>query len=417
MKTKKISVIILLITTAFIACKKENTLSDITKPDLTTIDEYSTSTYQKKIEMRKQAQIILTEISTDRAVQEEILQTIDAITKKYPWRDEAVYFKEFLPNNYNTILKKNSIVAQKFNLMAYMMEHPSFEPSQSFLRAQTGPTGNSNTKLSLYLIDEEEEIYMPYHEDFTVVYNPTCTHQNLRLSETNNSGTIKINNVIYNRTVNDVYAQTNACWIVGTFDDNREVPTLPTQPAATNQVTETILDPTAVVWGYVKATDPHEGLFKGGPEFRLCATDVNIFGNPATAFPTTEIPVNMSRKESKNGTPKRQYISLDLSWELLEISKRVFVYEDDRDGIMGQILNLIFPIQVQLPLSGSTILNAGKGISNKDEDLGDLLYNRTHFYNNYKKNATLFQHGLDPDKWPWLAHGGNVWYSLPRLTN
>lgn len=78
--------------------------------------------------MRKKAQAILTEISTDRAVQEEILQTIDTITKKYEWRDEAVYFKEFLKNNYNTILHKPSITAQKFNAIAYQMEYPDYVP-------------------------------------------------------------------------------------------------------------------------------------------------------------------------------------------------------------------------------------------------------------------------------------------------
>lgn len=412
MQNLKLTTIIIAIFATLASCKKEATISTSN----TSPNYYASKEYAYKIEMRKKAQAILTEISTDRAVQEEMLQTIDAITKKYEWRDEAVYFKEFLKNNFNTILNKPSITAQKFNLLAYQMEYPDYVPAQSILPGQTPGGGTTNNTLSQYLIYKNEEIYMPYHEDYSVTYNPTCTHQNLAVSETSNGGTIKISNTINNRTVTDAYAQTNACWIVGYFDDNREVPALPsvTIPTATQK---TILDPVAVVWGWVYADQYHEGVFKGGPEYRLNATDVNIFGNTATAFPTTEIAVNLSRKDVKNKTRKRQYIALDWSWELLEINKRVEVYEDDRDGILSNIKNLIFPISVQLPIIGNTVINAGKQISNKDEDLGHVPYDRTFYYNNYKKNATIFQNGLDPDNWPFLAHSGGVYYSFPRLDN
>jgi len=380
----------------------------------TPIDYYSFKEYAVKIQMRKKAQSILTEISTDKAVQTEILETINTITKKYVWRDEAVYFKEFLKNNYNSILNKPSITAQKFNLLAYQLDHPGYQPNTVVSKNDILPNGGTtNNTLSLYLIDENEEIYMPYHEDFTVTYNPTCKHQNLAVSEVTNAGTVKLSNTIYSRTITDAYAQTNACWIVGSFDDNREIPAItsistPTAPA----IQKTILDPVAIVWGWVSADQQHEGVFKGGPEYRLNATDVNIFGNNSTAFPTSEIPVNMTRKEVKNKTKKRQYVALDYSWEILEINKRVEVYEDDRDGVLNNIKNLIFPISVNIPVIGNTILNAGKQISNKDEDLGHVPYDRTFFYNNYKKNATLFQNGLDPDGWPWLGHGGGVYYSF-----
>jgi hypothetical protein len=412
MKKINITTIILAIITTLVSCKKQDNYST----NSATPNYYNSKEYLYKIEMRKKAQAILTEISTDRAVQEEILQTIDVITKRYEWRDEAVYFKEFLINNYNSILNKPSITAQKFNLLAYQMEYPDYIPAQSILPGQTPGSGTTNNTLSLYLIDEEEEIYMPYHEDFTVTYNPTCTHQNLAASETSNGGTIKISNIINNRTVTDAYAQTNACWIVGIFDDNREVPPITTQPNAPAQITGTILDPTWIDLGYFKATDPHEGVFKGGPEFRINATDIIVLGNAATAFPTTELAINMSRKEAKNGTQKRQWIVFDQSWELLETNKRIEVYEDDKDGVLNNVKNLIFPIQVQIPALGVITVNAGKQISNKDEDLGHISYNRVTFYNTNLKNAN-FGHGKDPDNWPYYYHGGSVWYSLPRLMN
>ncbi|HMU99409.1 MAG TPA: hypothetical protein PKA15_11540 [Chitinophagales bacterium] len=412
MKSIKITTIILALIATFASCKKDV----INSTPTSSINYYASSEYAKKIEMRKKAQAILTEISTDRAVQEEILQTIDTITKKYEWRDEAVYFKEFLKNNYNTILHKPSITAQKFNAIAYQMEYPDYVPPASIIPGQTPGGGNTNNTLSTYLIDEDEEIYMPYHEDFTVTYNPTCTHQNLAVSETTNGGTIKINNTVNNRTITDAYAQTNACWIVGYFDDNREIPAMPTQPATPVSTQKTILDPIWIDLGYFRSYDPHEGLFRGGPEYRINCTDITILGNAATAFPTTELAINMSRKEASNGTQKRQWIVFDQSWELLETNKRIEVYEDDRDGILNNIKNLIFPIQVQIPAIGVITVNAGKQISNKDEDLGHISYNRATFYNTNVKNAD-FGHGKDPDGWPYYNHGGGVKYSLPRLMN
>ncbi len=383
----------------------------------TPIDYYSSKEYAVKIQMRKKAQSILTEISTDKAVQTEILETINTITKKYEWRDEAVYFKEFLKNNYNSILNKPSITAQKFNLLAYQLDHPGYQPNTVVSKNDILPNGGTtNNTLSLYLIDENEEIYMPYHEDFTVTYNPTCTHQNLAVSEVTNAGTVKLSNTIYSRTITDAYAQTNACWIVGSFDDNREIPATPAQPATPVSTQKTILDPIWIDLGYLKATDPHEGLFRGGPEFRVNCTDITILGNAATAFPTTELAINMSRKEAKNGTQKKQWIVFDQSWELLETNKRIEVYEDDRDGVLNNIKNLIFPIQVQIPVIGVITVNAGKQISNKDEDLGHISYNRATFYNTNIKGAD-FGHGKDPDGWPYYYHGGSVWYSLPRLMN
>lgn len=417
MKQLKLTTIIIAIMATFASCKKENINSKIQdNNNVLSENYYQSAKYKTKIEMRKKAQTILTEISTDIEVQEEILQTIDAITKKYEWRDEAVYFKEFFKNNYNIILKKPSITAKKFNLLAYQLEHPNYSQTASVLPGQTPGGGTTNNTLSLYLIDEDEEIYMPYHEDFTTNYNPTCTHQNLALSETTNGGTIKIINLINNRTVNDAYAQNNACWIVGYFDDNRPIPATPAQPNAPAQVTANILNPIWIDLGYFRSYDPHEGLFRGGPEYRICATDITILGNAATAFPTTEIALNMKRKEASNGTEKRQWIILDQSWELLEVNKRIEIYEDDRDGILSNIKNLIFPINVQLPVLGVITVNAGKQISNKDEDLGHLPYTRNTYFNTNVKNAN-FGHGKDPDGWPYYNHGGGVYYSLPRLLN
>lgn len=422
MKIFKLTSIIIALVAIFTSCKKESVTSKINNNNNANNSANSTTNYYKnldyntKIEMRKKTQIILTEISTNIEVQEEILQTIDAITKKYEWRDEAVYFKEFLRNNYNSILKKPSITGKLFNQMAYELEHTNNIPNNSFLPGQTPTGGNTNNTLSTYLIEGDEEIYMPYHEDFTVIYNPTCTYQNLAVSETTNGGTVKLSSTVYNRTVTDFYAQNNACWIVGYFDDNREVPALPAQPNTPVATQRTILDPVWVDLGYFKANEQHEGVFKGGPEFRINATDITVLGNAATAFPTTEIAINLTRKDVSKKREKRQLIVFDQSWELLETNKRIEVYEDDKDGVLNNIKNLIFPINVQLPVVGVITVNAGKQISNKDEDLGHISYNRATFYNTNLKNAN-FGHGKDPDNWPYYYHGGSVWYSLPRLMN
>lgn len=395
------------------SCNKDNIA---TNNSTKTTNYYQSDEYKYKINMRIKAQEILTEISTDINVQKEILESIKAIQKENVGRDETLYFKEFLKNNYNTILNKPSITGLKFNQIAYKLDYANHIDINNLLPGQTPNGGTSNNTLSLYLIEEDEEIYMPYHEDFTVSYNPTCTHQDLSISENTGNGTIKIGNSIKNRSINDEYAQYNACWIVGSFDDNRPINPLPIQPSTPTRITSTILDPTWIDLGYIKATDPHEGLFRGGPEFRLNATDINIFGNDATAFPTSELSINMSRKEAKNGTQKRQWIVIDQSWELAELNKRIFIYEDDRDGAPAQLLNIIFPIGVQLPVIGTITVNAGKEISNKDENLGHIPYNRATYYNSNLKNGN-FGHGKDPDGWPYFYHGGSVWYSLPRLMN
>ena len=124
----------------------------------------------------------------------------------------------------------------------------------------------------------------------------------------------------------------------------------------------------------------------------------------------------MTRKDVSKKREKRQLIVFDQSWELLETNKRIEVYEDDKDGVLNNIKNLIFPINVQLPVVGVITVNAGKQISNKDEDLGHISYNRVTFYNTNNKNAD-FGHGKDPDGWPYYNHGSGIKYSIPRLMN
>ena len=85
------------------------------------------------------------------------------------------------------------------------------------------------------------------------------------------------------------------------------MPAQPNTPVATQR---TILDAVWVDLGYFKANEQHEGVFKGGPEFRINATDITVLGNAATAFPTTEIAINLTRKDVSKKREKRQLMNL-----------------------------------------------------------------------------------------------------------
>ena len=412
MKYIKLYITFIAVLFVYTSCKKEIESSTINNSSY-----YASKEYAKKIEMRKKAQVILTEISNDRDVQEEILSTIDAITKKYGWRDEAVYFKEFLKDNFNSILNRPSITAQKFNLLAYKLDYPDYIQPSSLLPGQIPRGGTANNTLSLYLIDEDEEIYMPYHEDFTVIYNPTCTHQNLAVSETTNSGTIKVNNAINNRTVTDDYAQLNACWIVGSFDDNREIPATASSPSSPVATQKTILDPIWINWGYIKAQKNalnYEPLFKGGPEFRFTSTDINPLGT--NAVPTSEVGVNFTRKECKKTTQKKLNFIIDQNWEILEFNKVKHFYEDDFDILSG-LKNIFLPVQINIGNLGVNIQPTPYKTMNKfDDDMGNFQLNRSMFYNTNLKGAD-FGNGKDLDGWPYYTCGDGVFFSINRTIN
>lgn len=377
----------------FISCKKENNNHPLTQE-------------QKRIQLNKDAALIMAKVVGDIEVRQEIYESVRAITKQYEWRDEAVYFKEILPNNYNTILNKESKIA-----LAVRKELGKNNSGIPLNTSSNKKTTNESLQFINDLIAYDIEFYFPYHEDFPTPENFAVTYQN-EISEDENEGFNYINNNQETVLVNDNYATKNPTLVIGQFNNNRyETTSIPD-----NKRTTGLGDPIWIDLGYIKATDPHEGILKGAPEFRINCTDISILGSSATAFPTTELAINMTRKEAKNGNPKRQWIIFDHSWELLELNKRIEVYEDDRDGIMGDIKNLFFPIQVELPGLGVITVTAGKQISTKDEDLGHISYNRIMFFNTNLNNSN-FGHGKDPDGWPFYYHGGGFFYTLPRIYN
>lgn len=385
-KITKIIMISISIVFITISCKKENLKNEL-------------NTEQKKrIEVNNQVAKIMAKIVRDGAVRQEIYESVREITKQQKWRDEAVYFKEILPNNYNTILKRQSVIA-------------------TAIKRELGYYSNTNKRnadeaedIINELINLDIEFYFPYHEDFPIPQNFAVTYQN-EVNEDENEGYIYIQNQEQTVLVNENYAVSNPVLIIGQFNNNRYAPT------SRSENKRNILDPMYFDWGYVKCYEMHEGLLKGGPEIRITTTDVTILGNNATAFPNNTAYANFSRKEVKNKVVKEIHQVFDQSWELLEIEKRIHVYEDDRDGIMGQIKNIIMPIQVQIPAIGVISVNAGLTISNKDEDLGHIQYNRSSIFNFYLKNSTFFGHGTDPQGFPYFKHNGGVYYSFDRKIN
>ncbi|MEZ5036209.1 MAG: hypothetical protein R2760_01840 [Chitinophagales bacterium] len=376
----------------FISCKKEN-------------NNHSLTQEQKRVQLNKDAALIMAKIVEDTEVRQEIYESVRAITKQYEWRDEAVYFKEILPNNYNTILNKESKIALFIRK----------ELNKNNTNKPLNPSSNkkiTNEALQFIndLIEYDIEFYFPYHEDFPTPNNFAVTYQN-EISEDENEGFIYIQDKEQLLLVNESYALESPVLIIGQFNNNRYAPT------SRSENKRNILDPMYFDWGYVKCYEMHEGLLKGGPEIRITTTDVTILGNNATAFPNNTAYANFSRKEVKNKVVKEIHQVFDQSWELLEIEKRIHVYEDDRDGIMGQIKNIIMPIQVQIPAIGVISVNAGLTISNKDEDLGHIQYNRSSIFNFYLKNSTFFGHGTDPQGFPYFKHNGGVYYSFDRKIN
>lgn len=381
-----------------VSCSKEETFEIPQRGKKENTAHELTSEQRLRAEINNKTATLLSKLVQQPEVRDEIYETIKAIAQKHKWRDEAVYFKEILPNSWNSVLNKPSPLAsalkKELNLVSGKIHN---EKTQSFIEQ---------------LIDNDIEFYFPYHEDFHNPKSFAVTFQD-GINEYEKEGYSIIDGEEKVVLVNDEYAMNHPTLIVGQFNNNRVAPENESSIKSARAAT----DPIWINWGYVKAEEMHEGLLKGGPEFRFTSTDATILGNNATAFPTNEVHVNMSRKDVSDKRAKYQYIVLDQFWDLFEVNKTIHVYEDDRDGVMGAIKNILLPVQIQIPGIGVVSINAGKQISTKDEDLGYVQYNRLMFYASYHKNVSTYGHGLTPDNWPWLKHGSGIFYSLPRLFN
>lgn len=387
-KNKTLSILIVIM--IFIGCNKENKKTILYQE-------------QKRITLNKEVAKAMAIITTDKEIRQEIFASVSKITQMHQWRDEAIYFKEILPNNFNSILNKESKIAIALKTQ--------LKKNRITIHTTSNKRNSEDiSELINDLIEYEIEFYFPYHEDYPTPDNFAVTYQN-EISEDENEGFIYIQDKEQLLLVNESYALESPVLIIGQFNNNRYAPT------SRSENKRNILDPMYFDWGYVKCYEMHEGLLKGGPEIRITTTDVTILGNNATAFPNNTAYANFSRKEVKNKVVKEIHQVFDQSWELLEIEKRIHVYEDDRDGIMGQIKNIIMPIQVQIPAIGVISVNAGLTISNKDEDLGHIQYNRSSIFNFYLKNSTFFGHGTDPQGFPYFKHNGGVYYSFDRKIN
>lgn len=409
-QTKLKSFIYGIATLCIVSCSKEELLTPKKDVGKDTVKTLLSPEQQKRIQLNQRAAELMSKVVQSSDVRKEIYESVRIITQNNDWRDEAIYFKEILPNNRNTILNKPSALALalKDELGIASARFSSFEAEV----------------LLNELIENDIEFYFPYHEDFPEPDFFAITYQD-GINEFEKEGTIYSEGIEKTVLVNDEFAINNPTLVIGQFNNNRFAPDMTnvnqggkmTTTQDINVGARAATDPIWINWGYVKAHEMHEGVLKGGPEFRFTSTDVSILGTTATAFPTAELHVNMTRPDVKNKRAKYQYVILDQYWDLFEVNKRVHVYEDDRDGVMGSIKNLLLPVQVQIPVIGVVTVNAGKQISTKDEDLGHLQYNRLMFYASYNKNVSTYGHGLTPDNWPWLYHGAGMYYSLPRLFN
>ncbi|MCZ2394440.1 MAG: hypothetical protein LC105_11325 [Chitinophagales bacterium] len=397
-------------TFCIVSCSKEELLTPIKDKKKETAEALLSPEQQKRIQLNQRAAELMTKIVQNADVRKEIYESIRVVTQKNEWRDEAIYFKEILPDNRNTILNKPSIIALSL---------------KNELGIASAKSSSLDTEVLLNeLVENDIEFYFPYHEDFPEPDFFAVTYQD-GINKYEKEGILYYEGIEKTVLVNDEYAMNNPTLVIGQFNNNRFAPAVINENQGGKMATTQNVNigarnadfPIWINWGYVKAHEMHEGVLKGGPEFRFTSTDVNLINQDATAFPTSELHVNMTRPDVKNKRAKYQYVVLDQFWDLYEVNKRVHVYEDDRDGVMGSIKNILLPIQVQIPVLGVITVNAGKQISTKDEDLGHLQYNRLMFYASYNKNVSTYGHSLTPDSWPWLYHGAGIYYSLPRLFN
>jgi len=373
-------VIILMIT---ISCKKE-----VEKNNLN-------AEQQRREEVNKKAAKIMAKIVRDGAVRQEIYETVSAITMQHEWRDEAVYFKEILPNNYNSILNRNSVIA-------------------TAIKRELGYYNNTNQRntnetiedIINELINLDIEFYFPYHEDFPTPQNFAVTYQN-EISEDENKGYIYIQNQEQTVLVNETYAIANPVLIIGQFNNNRQAPDTITN--TNNQ--RNILLPMYVNIGRIKYTNDHEGFMMGGPEFTFYRAKGSINVNNQNNYVTTQDRINKDYKRKDKDKWHSINSMIDHSWELLEFNQVFGIYE--RDGGAKELVNL--NVNVEIEIAGVKIpLGVNLNIGTNDDEVGFNTYNRTMFFNTNRPNINL-GNGTE-QTWP-IYHMNGIYFTMPIIIN
>lgn len=373
-------VIILMIT---ISCKKE-----VEKNNLN-------AEQQRREEVNKKAAKIMAKIVRDGAVRQEIYETVSAITMQHEWRDEAVYFKEILPNNYNSILNRNSVIA-------------------TAIKRELGYYNNTNQRntnetiedIINELINLDIEFYFPYHEDFPTPQNFAVTYQN-EISEDENEGYIYIQNQEQTVLVNETYAIANPVLIIGQFNNNRQAPDTITN--TNNQ--RNILLPMYVNIGRIKYTNDHEGFMMGGPEFTFYRAKGSINVNNQNNYVTTQDRINKDYKRKDKDKWHSINSMIDHSWELLEFNQVFGIYE--RDGGAKELVNL--NVNVEIEIAGVKIpLGVNLNIGTNDDEVGFNTYNRTMFFNTNRPNINL-GNGTE-QTWP-IYHMNGIYFTMPIIIN
>lgn len=379
MKSIKITSIIFALVVIFTACKKENNITNsLTKEQ------------QKRVELNQKVAKIMARIVADGAVRQEIYQSVREITAQHEWRDEAVYFKEILPNNYNTILKRTSVIATAIKReLGYYNNHArtSDEEVSAFLNA---------------LIEQNIEFYFPYHEDFPTLANFAVTYQN-EINEDENEGYIYIQNQEQTILVNEPYAVENPVLIIGQFNNNRSADDTISNPNSLR----TILDPMYIDIGRVKYTNDHEGFMMGGPEFTFYRAKGTINVNNQNNYVTTQDRVNRDFHRKDKGKWFTLNSMIDHSWNFLEFEQVFGIYE--RDGGAKELINL--NVSVDVEIAGIRIpFNVNLNIGTKDDEVGFNTYDRTMFYNTNKPNFNV-GNGVEQG-WP-VYHMNGVYFTMP----
>ncbi|MCB9034904.1 MAG: hypothetical protein H6553_13790 [Chitinophagales bacterium] len=404
-QTAKLLVIVLFALLTFNACKKEEVLKQEPQTNLT-------AEQQHRAKINQEAALLMAKIVKDLAVRQEIYQSVRAITSKHEWRDEAVYFKEILPNKWNTILDKPSKIAEA-------------------IYNELGITANANarTLATQTLIDElvenDVEFYFPYHEDYPTPETFAVTYQDEIKEEENDGWKIEGDDEeeLAAILVNETLALQEPVLVIGQFDNNRIAPIEiyeevdPYDPnsgstsgsGTTTSSTSTILDPMYVNLGRFKYTSDHEGFLMGGPEFRfyIAKAPLNINNSNSTVNASNLQGRNFSRKD------KGKWFTLnyiwDHSWNILEFNQVFGIYEDD--GGLKEWINL--NINVEAEIAGIRIpFSVNINIGNKDDHVGHTTYDRIMFYNTNKLNSNL-GNGTE-QSWPIYNMNG-VQFTLPII--
>ena len=357
-KNKTLSILIVIM--IFIGCNKENKKTILYQE-------------QKRITLNKEVAKAMAIITTDKEIRQEIFASVSKITQMHQWRDEAIYFKEILPNNFNSILNKESKIAIALKTQ--------LKKNRITIHTTSNKRNSEDiSELINDLIEYEIEFYFQYHEDYPTPDNFAVTYQN-EISEDENEGFIYVNNKQETILVNEVYATNNPTLIIGQFNNNRSE-TLGN--STSNQ--RTILDPMYINIGRLKYTNDHEGLMMGGPEFTYYRAKgtINVNNNNKTVQSSDMVNIDFKRKDKGKWHDINSMI--DHSWNILEFNQVFGLYE--RDGGVKEMINL--NINVETEIAGIRIpFGVNLNIGSKDDEIGFNTYDRTMFFNTNKLNQNL----------------------------